>query len=101
MPKLRLPSIARWLTVIAAILFLPTTSSAQMVSAKSASAEHLKVELLSDTTSVNRRGQTFHLGLHFQLDPGWHIYWVNAGDSGLPTTVQWKLPAFLPESSIG
>jgi thiol:disulfide interchange protein DsbD len=24
---------------------------------------------------------------------GWHTYWQNPGDSGLPTTIEWKLPA--------
>lgn len=32
-------------------------------------------------------------GLHFVLQPGWHIYWRNPGDSGGPPTVQWRLPA--------
>ena len=37
-------------------------------------------------------GRPFWLGLRFQLKPGWHIYWVNPGDSGGPPTVQWTLP---------
>ena len=32
------------------------------------------------------------VGLLFRLDPGWHIYWRNAGDSGEPPKVQWQLP---------
>jgi DsbC/DsbD-like thiol-disulfide interchange protein len=34
-----------------------------------------------------------HLGVLFHLDPGWHIYWQNAGDSGEPPRVIWNLPA--------
>ena len=26
------------------------------------------------------------------MDPGWHTYWQNAGASGIPTTIDWKLP---------
>jgi thiol:disulfide interchange protein DsbD len=26
------------------------------------------------------------------MDPGWHNYWRNAGDSGLPTAIEWDLP---------
>jgi thiol:disulfide interchange protein len=33
------------------------------------------------------------VGLHFTLDKGWHVYWVNAGDSGEPPSVKWTLPA--------
>ena len=33
------------------------------------------------------------VGLHFTLDKGWHVYWVNAGDSGEPPRIKWNLPA--------
>jgi hypothetical protein len=26
------------------------------------------------------------------MEKGWHTYWRNPGDSGLPTTLDWKLP---------
>jgi thiol:disulfide interchange protein len=26
------------------------------------------------------------------MDPGWHTYWRNSGQSGLPTTIEWQLP---------
>src|SRR5262245_53409862 len=28
-------------------------------------------------------------GFYFELKPGWHVYWKNPGDSGLPPTVEW------------
>jgi thiol:disulfide interchange protein DsbD len=37
-------------------------------------------------------GQPFDVALHFRLAPGWHIYWQNSGDSGLPPDVRWTLP---------
>ena len=27
------------------------------------------------------------------MDPDWHVYWKNPGDSGLPTALEWVLPA--------
>ena len=33
------------------------------------------------------------LGLALEHQPGWHTYWKNPGDSGLPTTLAWTLPA--------
>ncbi|MEP6940396.1 MAG: protein-disulfide reductase DsbD domain-containing protein [Rudaea sp.] len=37
-------------------------------------------------------GQPAMLGLRLQHAAGWHTYWVNPGDSGLPTRVNWTLP---------
>ena len=38
-------------------------------------------------------GKPFWVALSLQLEPGWHIYWRNPGDTGLPTTVEWQLPS--------
>lgn len=32
------------------------------------------------------------MGVRLKMDPGWHSYWRNPGDSGSPTTVKWTLP---------
>ena len=37
-------------------------------------------------------GASVTLGVHLKLDRGWHVYWVNPGDSGLPTRVQFTAP---------
>jgi thiol:disulfide interchange protein len=36
--------------------------------------------------------QTLWTDLHLTIAPGWHVYWKNPGDSGLPTEVDWALP---------
>jgi len=56
-----------------------------------ATAPHLKVSLISSAASI-APGAGFQTGLHFELDQGWHVYWLNAGDSGEPPTVKWTLP---------
>lgn len=33
------------------------------------------------------------LGVYFTLEKGWHIYWVNPGDSGQPPVFKWQLPS--------
>jgi thiol:disulfide interchange protein DsbD len=38
-------------------------------------------------------GQPTTVALRLKMKPGWHVYWQNPGDSGLPTTIDWKLPA--------
>jgi len=55
-------------------------------------ATHLIVELVTETTSI-APNHDFLAALHFVLDPGWHIYWINAGDAGEPPRVDWQLPA--------
>ncbi|GJE11386.1 protein-disulfide reductase DsbD family protein [Methylobacterium longum] len=37
--------------------------------------------------------QPFTLAVRMQVKPGWHVYWRNPGDSGLPPEVTWTLPA--------
>jgi thiol:disulfide interchange protein DsbD len=57
-----------------------------------AAVPHGTVTLVSETTSLAPRHETW-LGLHFVLEPGWHTYWANPGDSGTPPHLTWKLPA--------
>jgi DsbC/DsbD-like thiol-disulfide interchange protein len=62
-----------------------------LAQADSASTQHAKVELISDTASI-KPGQDLRLGVHYTLDQGWHVYWINPGDSGQPPSFQWQLP---------
>jgi thiol:disulfide interchange protein len=57
-----------------------------------ASAQHLTVQLVVPPAQIYP-GQTFTAGLYFKLDPGWHVYWTNAGDSGEPPAINWNLPS--------
>jgi len=52
---------------------------------------HIAAALVADTTAVVP-GKPFTAGLHLHIEPGWHTYWQNPGDSGLPVTVRWNLP---------
>lgn len=38
-------------------------------------------------------GERFHVALVQKLAPHWHTYWLNPGDSGEPTRLEWELPA--------
>ncbi|MEM9179377.1 MAG: thioredoxin family protein [Pseudomonadota bacterium] len=50
---------------------------------------HARVELISER-SLAVPGETVWLGLSFEIDPNWHIYWVNPGDAGIPPEISWK-----------
>jgi thiol:disulfide interchange protein DsbD len=62
--------------------------------------EQVRAELLVHAPQGIRAGQTFWLGLQIEHQPHWHTYWQNPGDSGLPTRVQWQLPAGLQAGDI-
>src|ERR1700730_3600079 len=53
--------------------------------------ELVKASLVSDVTAI-QPGQKFRVGVLYQIEPGWHIYWKYSGDSGLPTKIEWQLP---------
>ena len=45
-------------------------------------------------------GKTVWIGLQIIHKPEWHTYWKNAGDSGLPTVLNWTLPAGVSAGEI-
>lgn len=53
--------------------------------------EHVEAELVAATTALVP-GAPATVALRLKLAPGWHTYWRNPGDSGLPTTLSWTLP---------
>jgi thiol:disulfide interchange protein DsbD len=56
-----------------------------------AEAKHSTASLVLEDAAVPPNGQT-RIGIHFKMDPDWHIYWQNPGDSGEPPKITWKLP---------
>ena len=81
-----------------------TCGVALMLCAASAQAEgtpipHGTVELIAENPWITA-GHKLDLGLRFELEKGWHIYWVNPGDSGEPPRVDWQLPAGLTAGAM-
>lgn len=62
--------------------------------------EQVRAELMVHAPQGIQAGRTFWLGLHIEHQPQWHTYWENPGDSGLPTRLQWQLPAGLQAGEI-
>jgi len=54
-------------------------------------AQHLTAELVSFGTSL-APGQSLQAGLLLTMEDKWHVYWLNAGDSGEPPHITWTLP---------
>ncbi len=78
---------ARALPLLAlAFALLPSLAGAAPVE-----RPHILVELVAEHETL-RPGQTATVGIRLGPDPGWHVYWRNPGDSGLPPRIEWNLP---------
>ncbi|MEO8487951.1 MAG: thioredoxin family protein [Betaproteobacteria bacterium] len=52
---------------------------------------NVEAELVPATTAAVP-GKPVTVALRLAMREGWHTYWRNPGDSGLPTTIAWRLP---------
>ena len=60
--------------------------------AEPAPRHHVEAGLLAGKSAVEP-GKTMTVAVRERIDPGWHTYWINPGDSGEPTSIEWDLPA--------
>lgn len=51
----------------------------------------VRVTIISEMSEV-APGETIWIAMHQNIYPGWHTYWLNAGDAGAPPTLDWHLP---------
>ena len=54
-------------------------------------SDTVKTDFVYDT-SLLESSNIIRVGVLYKLKPNWHIYWVNSGDSGLPTKLEFALP---------
>ena len=59
----------------------------------------VRAELIAEPQAI-APGQPFWVGVRLRLEPGWHVYWRNPGDSGEAPTITWHLPPGFTASSI-
>lgn len=52
---------------------------------------HTRLTLLSNRASLVPASHIW-VGVWFQMEKGWHIYWENPGDSGEPPKIEWQVP---------
>ena len=70
----------RRLLILLALLLAPTL----------AQARGIEPELIAEGRAP--AGGTVELAIHMRTNSGWHGYWLNPGDAGLPMDVKWQLP---------
>src|ERR1700756_4860231 len=89
-PGMRPASILRIAQIIAIVTAFAAGSAARAVGPPDPN-ELVQVRLVAETASI-APAATLWVDAHFTIKPGWHIYWRNPGDSGLPTAIRWALP---------
>jgi thiol:disulfide interchange protein len=69
---------------ILALFLLPLTTYAE-------EPLRTKATLLIDKATI-APGEAFDAGILLEMDPGWHTYYKDPGESGMATSITWKLP---------
>ncbi len=112
MNRLSLPFESRFVLRLAAVCLalLAVCSGALAQFAKPAASgsstsavvqtEQVRAELVAFAPDGVGAGKTVWVGLQIAHQPHWHTYWKNAGDSGLPTRLEWSLPAGVTAGDI-
>ncbi len=72
--------LLRHLLILIALLLTPAL----------AQARGIEPELVAEGPAPP--GGEVDVAIHMRTNPGWHGYWLNPGDAGLPMDVQWQLP---------
>ena len=72
--------------ILAMLLLSPLALAAETTAHVTSRAS---VSVVSDTDAVSP-GVAYHVGLRFQLAPGWHIYSRDPGDAGIPPELTWE-----------
>jgi DsbC/DsbD-like thiol-disulfide interchange protein/cytochrome c biogenesis protein CcdA len=81
-----------WFYILMTALFmLVATGPGMAESAPAPGAIHLAMRLVAESESPAAGGKTT-LAIVATPDKGWHGYWKNGGDAGLPTEAHWTLP---------
>lgn len=79
------------MTLIRSLLLLAVSllMTAAPLSAQPVDGGHARVELISER-ALAVPGETVWFGLSFEIDPNWHIYWINPGDAGIAPEISWR-----------
>ncbi len=79
------------------LVALAGTAAAQVPGADP--SPHSEAALVTDVAAAVPGGSV-DVALRLRLDDGWHAYWLNPGDAGLPVRVAWTLPAGATAGSL-
>lgn len=81
------------------VVIVTLLSLAGITLAAPVKTDQVEAELIAEKTALVP-GQPTTVALRLKIAKGWHTYWRNPGDTGLPTTLAWTLPAGVTASAI-
>jgi thiol:disulfide interchange protein len=87
----RSPGLIVYAASAAASAFALVAATLAVAQAGPAGGQHVTASLIGETRNIVP-GRPLHLALRQKIQPGWHTYWSNPGESGLPTSIDWSLP---------
>lgn len=64
--------------------------SATLLYAAETGSDLVEVEVIPAYAEISDKTKIVPVALKFKIEDGWHIYWRNPGDSGLPTEINWE-----------
>jgi thiol:disulfide interchange protein len=73
-----------WAVLLAGVAVAPALAQPK--------APPVKATLHTEAATI-APGTPFDVALRFEVPAGYHLYWENPGESGMPPQVKWKLPA--------
>ena len=82
-----------WARAVAALLGRASASGAHAAGEWASGADdagEARVEARIVVQPSAREDGRLRAGVQFRLDPGWHLYWKNPGDSGIATEIVWR-----------
>ncbi|MDB5858816.1 MAG: thiol-disulfide interchange protein DsbD-like protein [Ramlibacter sp.] len=92
---------SRFLAAVSlALTLLPAAVLAQSGARAVVTTDRVRAELLAHAPQGVEPGKPVWVGLLLKHQPHWHTYWMNPGDSGLPTQLAWTLPAGVTAGDI-
>jgi thiol:disulfide interchange protein len=97
----------RWF--LAAVLMLLAANPAHALESAPVSSKRAIATLVTDTNAI-QPGTPFRVGLRLRMADGWHTYWKNPGDAGVPpdltidgvtqSPIDWPTPRRVAEGPI-
>jgi thiol:disulfide interchange protein len=98
---MKLPRLAFAFAAAAALLTGAHAQNTTNSGAKSVvTTDQVRAELMAHAPDGVEPGKPVWVGLQITHKPEWHTYWKNSGDSGLPTVLEWTLPAGVTAGDI-